>query len=246
MNEVQKKIIEKYKKNGIPTPISLTESTTVVNPSKNMNLMQKMDMLRKGAFKGDMNKLVSSNSSKSPQEFNPIPEKRNTGPKTSTPVPVETFAAKSSPELEAIESLFNGGGGRASISSDDQISYNTIDSNEIAPLISDTSFKSTPSIERQMIQKKDGYLKHAIVNKQIHEEEDESDISSFNINNLKKMMQEVAMDTMNKVLDEYTEKKKNKHFYEVVTVDKKDGQTVIKTEAGNHFKLVPVTVTKKS
>ena len=65
---------------------------------------------------------------------------------------------------------------------------------------------------------------------------------SFDFQNMQKMMQEIAKQTISEVLNEYTEKQKNKLTYENYTKTK-DGSQVIKTK-GKYYKLTPVKITK--
>lgn len=254
MEELESKMIEKFKKNGIPLPLSLTESNVVTTTSTaNIDLLKKIENLKRGSNRQAVRDIISSQANDT-TTFSPIPTtKRNNQPnnqqKDKKPaVELQKFTPKSDPELSAIENMFSGGGG--GFSTDDYIERDININLEQNNSITDVSFKSMPDFESALAKKKQGFTQYATQNNQQPQSQQPQsqqvqEMDTFNFNNLKKIMEEVARDTMEKVLDEYTEKKKNKHFYEVVIVDGKDGRTVIKTETGQHFKLVPVEVIKK-
>lgn len=247
MEQKESQIIEKFKKNGIPLPLSLTESNVVTTTNtSNLDLLKKIENMKRGSNKQVIKDMINSDKTDT-AVFSPLPTARKNNPqnqKQGTTVEVQKFAPKSDPELSAIENLFGGGGG---FSTDDYFEKSPAANMEQNTGISDVNFKSMPSLDDALAKKKQSFMSYANNNQQapVQQEQKSQEIDSFNFNNLKKLMEEVARDTMEKVLDEYTEKKKNKHLYEVVTVDSRDGKTIIKTETGQHFKLTPVEVVKK-
>jgi hypothetical protein len=67
---------------------------------------------------------------------------------------------------------------------------------------------------------------------------------NFDFQNMQKMMEQIARNTITQVLDSYTERNKEKLTYEHVNVKTNDGTQVIKTQDGQYYKLVPVKVKK--
>ncbi len=242
------------KRMGIPLPITqLSESGIAAAPvtASNADRHSRLAALKSGANKQGMQQLVNSKKSSS-QSFQGIPEttqkKRPNNPNnTVSPgkaVVPRGYEAPVSDELAAIDAMFGGGGTARATSS---VQGNTTLSVEAigptfnpAALLAQKNAQAASMANESVQETNTDYLQYA-QNKSVPQGQVVSQ-ESFDFQNMKTMMQEIAKQTISEVLNEYTEKQKNKLTYENY-MKTKDGAQVIKTQ-GKFYKLTPVKVTK--
>lgn len=253
MSEILEQRKKRMLENGIPLPITQVNESVATNsiPVTNANADKhaRLAALKSGANRSMIKDLVASKGKQN--SFEPIPEvkqRRNPQPVgKENSVPLQTFQPKSDPQLSAIESMFDGG------SASSQINLNPVAPTGTQPELSVQQDGYGPAFDpaAMLAEKKaklqnSEYLKYA-VNKDAQPQSVQdvvgTDQQSFDFQNMKKMMEEIAKRTISEVLNDYTEKNKNKLVYENYTKTK-DGAQVIKTQDGKFFKLTPVKLKK--
>lgn len=259
----QEERIRRMKEAGIPMPITqmpLSEGSTAAIPvtSSNVDKHARLQALKSGANKHVVQALVTSKSQQ--QGFEGIPEpkqKRRPQGHPNQGNPVQTVAVENnfgpvapiSGELAALEAMMGGG----------SPAYN--------PPIQQTNVPQTSQPElsvnqegygpdfnpAEMLAKKrqqmqqNQYMKFAqeeTVNNALapFSQETINQQQNFDFQNMQKMMEQIAKNTMSEVLNNYADKNKDKLVYEKVNVKTQDGTQVIKTQDGKYYKLVPVKI----
>ena len=112
-NDRQRMLQEKFRQMGVPSNAGQTGGAQVMASPQNTNMAQRINQIKMGGKKGEFDKFIKAKSAK--DKFEPIPEpkrRKNPNEKVSSEhvVAPQSFGAKTSPELSAIESMFNGGG----------------------------------------------------------------------------------------------------------------------------------------
>jgi len=259
----QEQRIERMKKAGIPLPITqlpINEGAvgTVPVTAQNADKHARLQALKSGANRQQVQSLVRAKTVQNSFEGLPEPsQKRRPQGHPGHPgnqvdpskvVPVQNFAgaAPVSSEFAAMEAMMAG-------SSMDMSPIN-MNMNSSAPTMNTTQPELTvnqdgygPSFDpvgmlaqkRQSMQKNNQYLQHAVA-PELQQQVVAPGQQQFDFNNMQKMMEEIAKNTISEVLNSYTEKNKDKLTYENVNVKTGDGTKVIKTQDGKYYKLVPV------
>lgn len=253
------------KRMGIPMPVTdapLSEGATTAIPvtQANASMHEKLKALKSGAKRQDMSKLVHADKTAA-GGFQGIPEpkmRKNpnhpsnnlSDPKFAVNPDAGVPAAKSSsnPELNAIEAMFGGSGGG---------SYATPNFNPQATQTSQPNLtvqedgygpEFNPSAmladKRSKMKNDNNYMQYALDSSVDQMSEamgnQMAGQTQFDINNMKRMMKEIAMDTISDVLDSYTNNK-GKGIYESYGKTKK-GEQIVKDDQGRYYKLVPVNL----
>lgn len=123
-----------FEKMGIKNAGQMVAETTVASGAKNLNVLQKIQQIKSGAAKSEINKYVSaaskSNGSSTPglAGFDPIPEVKPNRQNPNAPtqqvnseykVPLDNFSAPNrgvdNSELSMIDAMFSGEGSRVSM-----------------------------------------------------------------------------------------------------------------------------------
>lgn len=260
--------IARAKKMGIPMPITdsgvLNEGgvSSVPVTSKNAAAHERIAAIRRGANRGDFSKMINS-TKKGGFEAIPEPKMRKNpnhpanqlSDKKYSVNPDSGAPAANIPhnsELAAISNMFEGGSSSYNMPSfnpEAKLSNNqqpdlSIQSDGYGPEFNPTRMISEKRAKMQQSE----YLKYAVNNEaeQLASSiEGSVDTSSFDLNSMKKMMENIAKETMNEMLDSYIKKEGKKTFFENTNVKSNDNNKIIKTSEGKYFKLVPVTIKKK-
>lgn len=253
---------QRMREAGIPMPINqLREGlSTVPVTVQNADKHSRLQALKSGANKLQIQNLVKATSQKQ-QEFQGIPEfkqKRRPQGHSNQETPVQTVPVESnfgpvspvSSELSAIEAMM---GGEASPNIQAIPQGNVVNTSQPELSIDQDGYGPTfdPAAilakKRQQVQGNQ-YMqfvqKETIDNALLSQNINESEQQNFDFNNMKKMMEQIAKNTISEVLNSYTEKNKDKFTYESINVKTSDGNQVIKTQDGRYYKLVPVKLKK--
>lgn len=253
----------------------ITESAVANAPAGSM--AAKLAAIRGGAAKGEFNKFLNATGKNAPSgagEFQGIPEpsKRKSPSQTKEVVKpefsqrVEEFSApvQTNQELSAIDAMFGGGEAPARINMGGNQSYQApmqeldIDSMVMPsfnPQMALQKAKEKATRNQQQQQVESPYLKFASDTPPIGSEQFEEigqTQAGINVNQLQKMMEQIAKGvaekTIRSVLNEFTNQQKegstqnsNKLFFEYYTKDK----TVVKTPDGKFYRLTEVVPRKK-
>jgi len=243
------------KKMGIPMPITQMSEGVAIAPvtTANSDKHSRLAALKSGANKKGMQDLVNSKSAQ--DSFQGIPEatqKRKPNPNNPNQpsnmvspgksVVPKGHSAPVNSELSAIDAMFGGGGGGAvpapSVGGNAELNYDSVGPtfNPAAELAKKNAMAHEPQVQEQGPDYKQYAVNPESQNQNMTQE-------NFDFQNMQRMMQEIAKKTISEVLNEYTEKQKNKLAYENYTKTK-DGAQVIKTNSGKYFKLTPVKITR--
>ena len=230
--------IKRMREAGIPMPITnqVNEGTisAPINP-QNADKHARLQALKSGANRNQIQTLVKANGSQSASAFQGIPEvkmKKNPnhpGNKLSDPSmavkPQDNFGpvAPVNNELMEVESLF-AGDSSASLYNPRPLSHNTaqpelsVQQDGYGP-----DFNPAAILEKKRQQAKSNqYMKFAqegTVNQALAPLQEMSEQQNFDFQNMKSMMEQIAKNTISEVLDSYTEKSKNKLTYEYIDVN---------------------------
>lgn len=254
---------------GIPLPKQMVNEggiSSVPVTSQNADKYAKLQALKKGSNKTQVQQLVKSNNPQS-GGFQGLPEPKLKRAPSGHPsnqitpgksVALENFSSQApSGEFAALEAMYSSGDNYSQPSQ----SYSQQPSNQSTtqPELSIDQNGYGPSFDpqsilakkRSQLQKDNPYMKHAVQPEQHAMDMASSDglqiggQQDFNFEYMQKMMQEIAKNTISEVLNSYTEKQKSKLTYENYTKTS-DGLQVIKTQEGKLFKLVPVKIKSQS
>lgn len=258
----QEERIRKMREAGIPINQTLIRENSVSSipiTHQNADKHARLQALRSGANKQAVQALVSSKSQQ--QSFQGLPEVKQKKRPNNQNTPVKTVAVESnfgpvspvSSELAAIEAMMGG---------DSPLAYNpqpiqqvnmqqtsqpelSIDHEGYGPDFDPVAMLAK---KRQQVEQNQ-YIKFAqqetVENAlaPIHQKSLASDEQqSFDFQNMKKMMEQIAKNTISEVLNSYTEKNKDKLTYERINVKTADGSQVIKTQDGKYYKIIPVKI----
>lgn len=255
----QEERMRRMRERGIPMPITqipINEGAIGAVPvtAQNADKHARLQALKSGANKQQIQALVKSKSVQNSFEGIPEPSRKkipqgHIGNQVdpSKVVAVQSFAgaAPISGEFAAMEAMMAGAVG-ASTSINMQPSSTVM--NTTQPELSIQQDGYGPSFDpmgmlarkRADMQKNNTYMQHAMAPEQ-QIQELASNQQNFDIKYMQQMMKEIANNTISEVLNNYTEKNKDKLTYENIT-KAKDGSQVIKTQDGQYFKLVPVKI----
>jgi hypothetical protein len=116
MNEQQRMLQEKFRQMGVPSAgmVGGSPQGQVTAAPQNMNKLHLLNQIKRGGKRGEFDKFIKAKTAN--DKFEPIPEpkmRKNPNDKVDPKYAVkpETFGAKSNPELNMIEKMFDGGGG---------------------------------------------------------------------------------------------------------------------------------------
>jgi hypothetical protein len=260
----QQERIERMKKAGIPLPITqlpINEGAMNAVPvtAQNADKHARLQALKSGANRQQVQSLVKAKTVQN--SFEGIPEasqkRRPNNPANqmsqvtpSAKVPVRDFAGSApvSSEFSAMEAMYGGGNSSSAINMNmPQMNQAQPQMNTTQPELSIQEDGYGPSFDparmlaekRASMQQSNQYLQHAVAPEQ-QQQVMAPGQQQFDINNMQRMMEEIAKNTISEVLNSYTEKNKDKLTYENVNVKTGDGTKVIKTQDGKYYKLVPV------
>lgn len=251
--------IQKMKKAGIPMPITrlpISESSISSIPitAANADKFSKLQALKNGANKQQLQSLIKAKSS---QTFEGIPEpkikqrpnQQNQTSQVKNKVPIESFQPKKTSEdsqLSAIEAMFDDGKSYYNTNLNTTQTPNTsqpeLEIREDGYGIPEFSPAAMIQRKRAEVKSNSPYMKYAVSPEQHQDANITQEHQNFDFKYMEKMMQEVAKKTISEVLNDYTEKNKDKLTYENVAKSK-DGEQIIKTN-GKYYKLVPVKIKK--
>jgi len=250
------------KKMGIPMPVTQMNdggAATIPVTAANQDKFSRLAALKSGANRQKIQSLVKSSSVQGQSGFQGIPEPKmkknpnNPGNQLSDPskaVQVQqnfTGGVPVSNEFSVMEAMY--GGGNDSTPQQPVLAQQnnanmsnsqpelTVPNRVAGPIFDPVAMMQQKRTQEQQQpqQQSSEYLQYA-VNPQTPQQ------GQFDFNNMQKMMQEIAKQTISEVLSEYTEKSKKKLTYENVKI--KGNSKVIKTQDGKYYKLTPVTLTK--
>lgn len=256
----QEQRIERLKKAGIPLPITqlpINEGAidTIPVTAQNADKHARLQALKSGANRQLVQSLVKAKTVQNSFEGIPEPSQKRkqqnfqgSGVDPAKKVPVREFAgaAPVSDEFSAMEAMYGGGNTTA------QINMNTSRQPQMNTTQPDLTIQEDgygPAFDpmgmiaakKASMQRNNPYLQHVVAPEaQQNQQVIAPGQQQFDFNNIKKMMEEIAKNTISEVLNNYTEKNKDKLTYENVNVKTTDGTKVIKTQDGNYYKLVPV------
>ena len=253
--------IRRMREAGIPIPITQIQTEgfgSIPVTSQNADKFARLQALKNGANKQQIQSLVKSKSVKNSFEGIPEPTKRRVPQghpgnqvDPSKVVAVESFAgaAPISSEFAAMEAMY-GGGGSAPINMNMYQHPANSTMNTTQPELAIQEDGYGPSFDpmgmlakkRAEMQQSNSYLQHAVTAHQVPQIAPgmAQGQREFDMKYMQQMMQEIAKNTISEVLNSYTEKNKEKLTYEHVNVKTADGTKVIKTQDGKYFKLIPV------
>lgn len=258
----QEERMRRMRERGIPMPITqipISEGAigTVPVTAQNADKHARLQALKSGANKQQIQALVKSKSVQNSFEGIPEPSRKKMPQGSqgnqidpSKVVPVQSFAgaAPISGEFAAMEAMMAGAVG-ASTHINMQPSSTVM--NTTQPELSIQQDGYGPSFDpmgmlarkRADMQKNNTYMQHALAPEQQAKQIQElaSNQQNFDIKYMQQMMKEIANNTISEVLNDFTKKNKDKLTYENIT-KAKDGSQVIKTQDGQYFKLVPVKI----
>ena len=254
---------ERARKMGIPMPVTqhgaLNEGAVEAIPvtHANASMHERLRALKKGANKTVIKDMIQSKG-KNGQTFEGIPEVKQRRAPAGHPsnkispgksVVPKGFDAPPSGEFAALEAMM-GGNTSAPINMNPAPAVTgsqpelTVQQDGYGPSYNPESMLAE---KRSKMQTDNEYLQYAMnpeqQAQQMQQTEGTTNQEQFDFQNMQKMMQEIAKSTMSEVLNNYTEKNKDKLVYENYTKTK-DGAQVIKTQDGKLFKLVPVKLKK--
>lgn len=258
----QEERIRKMREAGIPMPITqmpLSEGSASAIPVTHQNADKhaRLQALKSGANKQAVQTLVASKSQQ--QSFQGLPEVKQKRRPSNQDTPVQTVAVESSfgpvspvsGELAAIEAMM---GGSSSPAYNPQPAQQMNMQQTSQPELSIDPDGYGPTFDpvgmlakkRQQVQQNQ-YMKftqqetveNALAPLQ-QQAMTSSEQQNFDFQNMQKMMEQIAKNTISEVLNSYTEKNKDKLTYERVNVKTGDGNQVIKTQDGKYYKLIPV------
>jgi hypothetical protein len=265
----QEERIKRMREAGIPMPItqmSLSEGSVSAIPvtAQNADKHARLQALKSGANKQQVQSLVKATSQQQ-QGFQGIPEvkqkRRPQGhPGQDTPVqtvPVENNFGPVAPisgELAAIEAMM-GGSSPAYNQPAPQMNMNmaqdtsqpelTVDQGGYGPTFDPVGMLAKKRQQMQSNQYMQFAQQETVENALAPlQQAANPNQQNFDFQNMQKMMEQIAKNTISEVLNSYTEKNKDKLTYENVNVKTPDGTQVIKTQDGKYYKLVPVKLKK--
>jgi len=254
----QEERMRRMRERGIPMPITqlpINEGAvgTVPVTAQNADKFARLQALKSGANKQQIQSLVKAKTVQNSFEGIPEPSKKR-APQghpanqidPSKVVAVQNFSAPVSGEFAAMEAMMAGASNMAApINMNMQPSSPVM--NTTQPELSVQADGYGPAFDpmgmiaqkRADMQKNNAYMQHALAPNQ--QQEVAPGQQQFDLKYMQQMMQEIAQSTISEVLNSYTEKNKDKLTYENITKTK-DGSQVIKTQDGHYFKLVPVKI----
>ena len=259
--------IARMKEKGIPMPITqmggMTEgASTAPVTVANQDMHSRLASLKSGANRQGMNDLVASKSKQ--QGFQGIPETtqrknpNNPANKVSPgmSVPVKGIQAPPSGEFSAMEAMYGGANTMDSYGAPQQPALNPQSHvnpnmknsqpelsvpNKVAGPVFDPVAMLNQRAAQPPVQQEQGYnyLQHA-VNPQQGQAQNTQQQQQFNFEWFAavNLLEEIAEQTMTKILSEFTEKGKKKLTYENIKVKGED--KVIKTQDGKYYIIKPV------
>jgi hypothetical protein len=255
------------KRMGIPMPITqMSEgvSTSVPVTAANQDKHSRLAALKSGANRQKVQNLVKSKGSATQGGFEGLPEptmKKNPnhpGNKLSDPSKAvqvqQNFGggAQNSSEFNAMEAMYGGGNDTAAYSPQPALAQQSnvniqtsqpelsIPTQAAGPVFDPVAMLQQKRMQEQHVpqeQQSSKYLQYAV-----NPQTPTTPQGQFDFQNMQKMMEEIAKQTISEVLSEYTEKSKSKLTYE--NVKTKGDTKVIKTQDGKYYKLTPVALTK--
>lgn len=242
---------------GIPMPITqvpLSEggvSTVPITP-QNADKHARLQALKSGANRSTIQSLVKAQSVQPGFQPLDVPKTKrrpdpNREPVQSVPVQ-DSFGpvAPVSNELTALEAMMGGVGSSPVYNPNMDMQQFPSSSQPDLSINEDgygPEFNPQAILARKRQQAGNDYTKYAQpqVSQYVPQQEFQQ---NFDFQNMQKMMEQIAKNTITQVLDSYTEKNREKLTYEHVNVKTNDGMQVIKTQDGQYYKLVPVKVKK--
>ncbi len=261
----QEERIKRMKEAGIPMPITqvIGENSISSIPitSQNADKHARLQALKSGANKQVVQTLVKAQGNQQ-QSFQGIPEvKQNRRPQgqSNQTTPVQTVAVESnfgpvapiSGELAAIEAMM-GGGAAPSYNPQQHIEMTqtmqpqlSVDQDGYGPTFDPVGMLAKKRQQMQQNQYMQFAQQETVENALAPLQQQVSNPNlqqNFDFQNMQKMMEQIAKNTISDVLNSYTEKNKDKLTYERVNVKTNDGNQVIKTQDGKYYKLVPVKI----
>lgn len=254
--------MKRMKEAGIPMPVTqmpLSEGAASAVPvtAQNADKHARLQALKSGANKQQIQSLVKAKSMQGAGGFQGIPEptmRKNPnqpGVASDKKVAVQNFQAEApvSSEFSAMEAMFGGEPSAQAISMQmpTQAPMNTtqpeltVNQEGYGPDFNPAAMLAKKQASRASSE----YMKYAVAPEQhaqaVQQMSAGQSQAGFDFNNMKKMMEEIARQTISEVLNEYTEKNKSKLTYESLGKSK-DGSQLIQTTDGHCYKLVPVKI----
>jgi len=246
---------------GIPLPISQINEGALSNAhitSKNSDMFSRLQALKSGANRQVVQQIVKATNNSGPSGFQGIPEpkmKKNPNHpqnKLSDPnmavKPMENFGPVKpiDNELKMIEDMM----GNTSSYYNPQPTNQSIQTNQPDLTVQENGYgpEFNPSTilakKKQEMQEKNKYIQYAVNPNLSNFDSEDANLNqqSFDIQNMKKMMEQIAKNTISEVLNNYTEQKVDKLTFEYVNAKTDDGSKVIKTQDGKFFKIIPVKI----
>lgn len=248
---------QRMREAGIPMPITqapLSEggvSSVPVTP-QNADKHARLQALKSGANRNQVQSLVKAQSVQ--QSFQPLeapkPKRRpdaNQGPVQAVPIQ-DSFGpvAPVSGELAALEAMMGGVGSTPAYNPNAAFDPAPVHTSQPELTVSENGYGPAFDPVSMLAKKRQamaetGYAQYAQPQSM---QPQQSLQQNFDFENMQKMMEQIARNTITQVLDSYTERNKEKLTYEHVNVKTNDGTQVIKTQDGQYYKLVPVKVKK--
>ena len=114
MNEQQRMLQEKFRQMGVPAAGMVGGNQQVMASPQNTNKLHLLNQIKRGGKKGEFDKFIKAKAANDKFEAIPEPKMRKNPNDKVDPkhiVKPQTFQAKTDPQLSAIESMFDGGGG---------------------------------------------------------------------------------------------------------------------------------------
>jgi hypothetical protein len=113
MNEQQRMLQEKFRQMGVPAAGMTGGNSQVMASPQNTNKLHLLNQIKRGGKKGEFNKFIKAKAANDKFEAIPEPKMRKNPNDKVDPkhvVKPQAFAAKTDPQLNAIEAMFDGGG----------------------------------------------------------------------------------------------------------------------------------------
>lgn len=254
--------MKRMKEAGIPMPVTqmpLSEGAASAVPvtSQNADKHARLQALKSGANRQQMQSLAKAKSAQNSFEGIPEPTQRRRpgnapGEQVAADkkVAVQNFQASApvSSEFAAMEAMFGGGPSAGAINMNMPAAAPvnttqpdlTVNQEGYGP---DFNPSAMLAQKRAAMKTNSEYMQYAVNPEQQVQQTTSSAQQNFDFNYMKQMMEEIAKNTISEVLNSYTEKNKNKLTYENA-FKSKDGSQIVKSTDGQYFKMVPVKIKK--
>ncbi len=256
----------------ITNPLNEGGVSSVPITAQNADKHAKLQALKSGANRNAVQSLVKATSVQQ-QGFQGIPESKpkrkmtdpNQGPVKAVEV-VNNFGPVSpvNGELAALEAMMGGVGGASAPAYNPNMNVNqnihnhqpelTVNQDGYGPVFDPIAMlnkkrQNSVQTQQESTPQNSQYTKYMNPISQVQMANALNQVGTpeqqnFDFQNMQKMMEQIAKNTISQVLDSYTEKNRDKLTYEHVNVKTQDGTQVIKTQDGNYYKLVPVKIKK--